>query len=179
MIRQFTILTFFLTICLTGCAQAKIEPKNQELPKNSYKLDTSVVAILPLKTTQFWVFENNKPSDLTNDDLQRIETILNKSIKDYNPKQERQFKKINNKHPEYKLDKENFIINLTQYRRQYVASLNSKGEKEVWVNCFCEAYEKDWTKDLIIVNDGGNCFSNLKINLSTGKYYEFRVNGEA
>jgi hypothetical protein len=168
-----------LTNCLTSCGQTKIEPKNKALQKNIYKVDTSVVAILPFEKTQYWVFKNNKPSDLTNDDLLKIETILNKCIKDYNPEQERQFKKINDKHSDYKLDRENFIINLTHYKRQYVATLNSKGEKEVWVNCFCDAWNTDWKKELIIVNDGGNCYFNLKINLKTERYYDLMVNGDA
>lgn len=179
MIRRLTILTFILTVYLTGFAQTKIEPKNQELQKQQLQIDTTVVAVLSFKTTPYWGFKNNQPSNLTNDDLQEIETILNKCIKDYKPEQERQFKKNNDKHPEYKLDKENFVINLSNYKRQYIATLNSKGEKEVWVNCFCDPWKKNWKKDLIMVDDGGNCYFNLKINLITGKYYELIVNGEA
>jgi hypothetical protein len=66
-----------------------------------------------------------------------METILDKCIHDYNPEQERQFKEINDKHPEYRLDKKNFIIDLKRYKSQYFATTSSKGEKEVWINCFC------------------------------------------
>ncbi len=177
--RQITLLTFILTICLTSCGQTKPETKNQEQNQNVYTVDTSVVAILPFDTTQYWIFKDSKPTNLTNDDLLKIETILNKSIKDYNPNQERKFKEINDKHPEYKLDKKNFTIDLTLYKRQYVAVLNSKGEKEVWVNCFCGAGSQNWKKNLIFVKDGGNCYFNLKINLTTGQYYELMVNGDA
>lgn len=116
---------------------------------------------------------------MTNDDLLKIEIILNKCINDYNPNQERQFKEINDKHPEYKLDKKYFIIDLTRYKRQYVAIINSKGEKEVWINCFCNTWDKNWKTNLIFVHDGGNCYFNLKINLTTRKYYELMVNGDA
>jgi hypothetical protein len=105
------------------------EARNQEQDQNVYTVDTSVVAILPFDTTQYWFFKNSKPTDLTNDDLLKIEKILNKCINDYNPDQERQFKEINDKHPEYKLDKKNFTIDLTRYKRQYVTVINSKGEK--------------------------------------------------
>jgi len=179
MTRQLTLLTFILTSCLTSCGQTKTETKNQEQNQNLYTVDTSVVAILPFDTTQYWVFKDCKPTDLTSDDLQNIETILNKCIDDYNPEQERQFKEINAKHPEYKLDKKNFTIDLTRYKRQYVAVINSKGEKEVWVNCFCNTWNKNWKTNLIMVLDGGNCYFNLKINLSTGQYYELMVNGDA
>jgi hypothetical protein len=46
--------------------------------------------------------------------------------------------------------------------------LNSKGEKEVWINCFCRDGERDWRKNLVFVKDGGNCYFNLKVNLSRG-----------
>ena len=179
MTRQLILLTFILTIYLTSCGQTKTETKNQEQQQNVYTVDTSVVAVLPFDTTQYWVFKDSKPTDLTNDDFVKIETILNNCINDYNSDQERQFKEINHKHPEYKLDKKNFIIELTRYKRQYVAILNSKGEKEVWVNCFCGAGNQNWKNNLIFVLDGGNCFFNLKINLTTGKYYELMVNGDA
>jgi hypothetical protein len=179
MTRQLTLLTFILTICLTSCGQTKTETNNQEQNQNVYTVDTSVVAILPFDTTQYWVFKDSKPTDLTNDDLLKIEKILNKCIYDYNPDQERQFKEINDKHPEYKLDKKNFTIDLTRYKRQYVAVINSKGEKEVWVNCFCNTWNKNWKTNLIMVHDGGNCYFNLKINLTTGQYYELMVNGDA
>ena len=58
-------------------------------------------------------------------------------------------------------------------------TINSKGEKEVWVNCFCGQWDKSSRTNPVIVMDGGNCFFNLKINLTTGQYYELIVNGEA
>jgi hypothetical protein len=81
--------------------------------------------------------------------------------------------------PHAKLNKDNFVINLKQYYRQYVPFLNEKGEKEVWVNCFCSSLDNDWRKDIIYVHDGGNCFFQLRVNLSKGTYHEFSVNGEA
>ncbi|WP_443938208.1 hypothetical protein [Pedobacter sp. MW01-1-1] len=179
MTRELTILTFVLTICLISCGQTKTENKNQEKQTNIYEIDTSIIVVLPFDTTQHWIFKDGKPTDLTTDDFQKIETVLTKCINDYNPYQEKQFKKINDKHPEYKLNKNHFIIDLTRYKRQYVATTNSKGEKEVWVNCFCDTWDTDWRKNLNFVKDGGNCYFNLKINLTTGKYYELMVNGDA
>jgi len=176
MIKLLTILTTIF--CLTTLDQTNksmVKPQNDNPNLN---IDTSRIAILPFDTTQYWVFKDSKPTDLTNDDLQKIETILNQCVNDYNPEQERQVKEINDKHPEFKLDKKNFTIDLTLYKRQYVAILNAKGEKEVWVNCFCGAGSQNWKKNLILVLDGGNCYFNLKINLTTGQYYEFMVNGD-
>ncbi len=175
--RQLITSTFFLTICLTSFGQTKTETKNQEQQTKIYKVDTSVIAILPFDKTLNWVFKDNKPTNLSNDDQFKIENILTKCVNDYNPEQERQFNEINNKHPEYRLDKKNFTIDLTRYKRQYVATLNSKGEKEVWVNCFCNTHNKNWKTERIVVRDGGNCYFNLKINMTTGQYYELMVNG--
>jgi hypothetical protein len=175
--KQLTLLTFVLTIYLTSFGQNNIENNTNEQKKHI--VDTSVFVIIPFDTTKYWVFKDSKPTELTNVDLQKIETILNKFISEYNPNQENKFKEIKDKHPEYNLNKKNFTIDLTRYKRQYVAGLNSKGQKEVWINCFCDTWSLNWKKELIMVKDGGNCFFNLKINLTTDQYYDLIVNGEA
>jgi len=179
MIRPLTFLTFVLAICLTSCGQTKTESKNQEKPTKITQIDTSVIVVLPSETNLHWVFKTGKPSELTTDDLLKIETILKKCIYEYNPEQEKQFQEINDKHPEYKLDKNNFIIELGRYKRQYLATVNSKGEKEVWINCFCGEWGNIDRKRIFEVEDGGNCYFNLKVNLTTGQYYELMVNGDA
>jgi len=62
-------------------------------------------------------------------------------------------------------------------RRQYVPYLNSKGERKVWVNCFCDSEHPYWRKRKVMVKDGGACYFNFKINLGTKKYYDLRING--
>lgn len=177
--KQTAILTFILVIGLTGCGQTNTSGEKQDQQPDSISIDTSVIAVLTLDTNYYWVFKDKKPTDLTRDDLVKIESVLNTCINDYNPSQEQRFIEINEKYPEYKRDKKHFVIDLSRYKRQYVAALNSKGEKEVWLNCFCKAGDKDWRKDLIIVKDGGNCYFSLKINLTSGQYFELRVNGDA
>ena len=78
---------------------------------------------------------------------------------------------------------ENKIKGLNHYTRQYQGMINEKGEKILWINCFCSNDpDKDfphWRKHEVLVLDGGACFFNLKVNIITGKYYDFGVNGEA
>lgn len=179
MIRQCTFLTFILAICQTSCGQTKSETDNVKHQLDAYTLDSSVVAILTYDPTQYWIFKDSKPTTLSTDDLQKIETILNKCVNDYNPEQQRRFKEMNDKHSPNKHNQKNLIIDLTRYKRQYVAIINSKGEKEVWINCFCRTGSQDWKKNIISVLDGGNCYFNLKVNLTTGQYYELMVNGDA
>ena len=68
------------------------------------------------------------------------------------------------------------IGDLTVYKVQLVPYLNGKNQKCVWVNCFCDEIEY-WKKDIVLVDDGGTCYFNLKINLDKGKYFDFAVNG--
>jgi hypothetical protein len=173
MIRYLMII--LLIYCLISCGQ--INSKQTKL--GLLKVDTSIIAILPYDKTDKWLFKDCNPTELTSKDIDDIEMILTKCIDEYNPEQEKQFIDINSKHPEFKLDRNNFIIDLKRYKRQYIAVINSKGEKEVWINCFCSAWSGNWKAQQIQVEDGGNCFFNLKINLKTRNYYDFSVNGEA
>ena len=87
---------------------------------------------------------------------------------------------MNKKFPQNGFQLKDFIIDLRKYYRQYIVTKNKKGEKEVWVNCFCSIQNMDyWKKQVVFVMDGGNCFFNLKINLSRKSYSDFEVNGEA
>lgn len=144
-----------------------------------FHIDKSLIAVLPYDTSLYWVFKDCQPVELTNDDFIEIEKILIKCIEEYNPNREKQFNEFNAKFPDAKNDKKSFIIDLTRYKRQYIAVTNKNGEKEVWVNCFCDFRDKNWKENIVIVMDGGNCYFNLKMNLTTGKFYELMVNGEA
>lgn len=64
------------------------------------------------------------------------------------------------------------------YRTQLIAVRNKNGEKEVWVNSFCEIWGGErWKTQIMSVDDGGSCYFNFKINLTTKKYYNLEVNG--
>lgn len=172
-------LALFLTVCLSYCGQSRIEKDDNTVSSTSLNLDTSVIALLPLDTAQCWAFNDCSPADLTNDDLIQIEKLLRECVDNYNPEQEKQFNEIKSKYPGYKFYKKHFIIDLERYRRQYIAVTNKEGEKEVWINCFCDKEIDYWKTDIVFVFDGGNCFFNLKVNLTKGEYYELLVNGEA
>ncbi len=74
----------------------------------------------------------------------------------------------------YSLDFEKY-----KYKFQYVAAINNKGEKEVWINGFCNTQDSRWKEEILLVNDGGNCYFNLKLNLSTKECFQVAVNGYA
>lgn len=66
------------------------------------------------------------------------------------------------------------------YCKQFIGAVNFKGEKTIWVNCFCEKYKddfKNWKTEIVFVKDGGNCYFNIKINADKSKYYDLNING--
>jgi len=71
----------------------------------------------------------------------------------------------------------NVIVKPEKYFKQFIAVTNSKGEKLVWVNCLCEVFGDVWKKRIPVVNDGGSCFFQIKINMTKKVAYDFYVNG--
>ena len=120
-------------------------------------LTDSSYAIIPCK--QATPFKKAKEASLSEVEIRQIESIANKGIEEYN------------KHTKWeKID--------LDYKVQLVPVINQKGEKEVWINGFCDD-ERDWRKIIVSIRDGGNCFFQMKINLSKKKCYDVGINGEA
>ena len=141
------------------------------------------IAVLPYDATAYeWIFKNCTQAELSNDDFELSDSILNICINEYNIEQEKRYKEICNKYPDTKFDKYRFLIDIKKYRRQYICVTNKRGEKEIWINFLCDIdreYYKGWETDIIVVKDGGNCFFEIKINLTTKTYYDLFVNGDA
>ena len=127
------------------------------------------------KTEKHQIFDDVKPAKLTYEEIIEIEKIIQqrvtKTISDHNSELTEFYAKFPNKQ---------FPSDLTEYYRQYIPGINSDGEKVVWINFFCgKPKTKSWKTNIISVRDGGNCYFNLKVNLSKKKYYDYRVNGIA
>ena len=102
------------------------------------------------------IFKNSTPTELSEKEISNVNRILEDALSNLSLK-----------------------IDLNNYKRQYVAVINSFGEKEVWVNCLCKQNNENWKKEIIFVDDGGSCYFNLKINLSKSRYYDLVINGDA
>jgi hypothetical protein len=123
-------------------------------------------------------------AELTEIEISELETILTKSIDTYNSSQIKYCDSVNQKitrrnrkiHPR-------LIVDISKYKMQFIVTINPKGEKTVWANCFCSPANdktfKNWRKDIVIVSDGGQCFFNLDINLTTKEFTTLSVNGVA
>ncbi|MFM2038730.1 MAG: hypothetical protein RL432_1669 [Bacteroidota bacterium] len=177
---QILILPFILIV---GCNQSNSEinpnSKKTENKIDSNKTDSSNIAILNNDSISYKIFKEGSTTELSQKNLIEIDSILSECIYVHNKKQEIIYNEKKSKNPDFPIKKKNFIIELKNYQRQFVAVKNVRGEKEVWVNCFCSTFDDGWKYDIYMVSDGGNCFFELKINIDTKKYYDFMVNGDA
>jgi hypothetical protein len=100
-----------------------------------------------------------KPYDLHQNELIETDQILQRCFKENTSK----------------------LKNINLYIKQCIVVLNEKQEKEVWISCYCKDFSiKDTYKyDLIMMNDGGNCNINLKINLTKHNYSNLNISGSA
>lgn len=159
-----------LTICLTSCGQTRQNNDQSEKMSITASIDTSVIAVLPYDTTQMSIFKGYQQDNLSAADFEIIERLLTKSIETYNEEQELRYKKIK--------PVKDYLLDLKTHKRQYIAVINDKGVREVWVNCFCKVWDSNWKKEIIMAEDGGVCYFNVKINLTTEKHYDLMVNGK-
>jgi hypothetical protein len=66
---------------------------------------------------------------------------------------------------------------LAQFR-QY-AGFVEDGDRKVLINGFCDAFETNWYRQVVIVMDGGDCFFQAVFNVDTGELERFSFNGNA
>ena len=124
------------------------------------------------------------PADLSSSEIDKIEVIIAEEVVEYN-KHEKAFvdsinKKSHRNDPANAIPYDNLISHPEKYYKQFLAITNGKGEKEVWVSCFCDVGDKSyWKKDWVRVEDGGSCYFKIKINLTTNRVAGFYVNGVA
>jgi hypothetical protein len=100
--------------------------------------------------------------------LAKIYSILVLSVADYN----KQVKM-------YKSD-EYWLIDLKEYKRLYFPGYNKKGQKIIWIRCFCQDFPLDLTKiDINLeTRDEGKCFFYVELNLTTARYSELTTNSQ-
>lgn len=114
-------------------------------------------------------------SELDEKELTKITKILEACIAEYNSGIKQTFKKRG----EAKYAKMYKIKKLKNYKIQYVPYLNTLGEKEVWINGFCNESNTNWKSEIITVMDGGNCYFQIRINLEKESCYDIGTNGYA
>jgi hypothetical protein len=174
---KLNFFTIFFFAILTSCGQsnsensknnivANVNKTTDSIPTTVFYLDTSIIAILPIDKSNPWLFKDAKSIDLTKEELGKVDQILKACLNTHNAKQDttKEFSEF---------------IDLKKYKRQYVPFIDTKGDRKVYVNCFCTSdWGFDyWKKTLVQVDDGGSCFFQLIINLTELKYEQFSTNG--
>ncbi|OON70121.1 hypothetical protein B0919_05110 [Hymenobacter sp. CRA2] len=173
-------------LALLGCqskptpsAEADIVAVPKSLKTFRDKVDTAMVAVLPYDHERDkYRLKNAQASGLNLEEIGLVDSLLQVCIAEHNRLQSIELRGMRQARPDIPWDSTQFLITLPNYRRQLVPYLNAKGEKEVWVNCFCDKTPY-WRKDIVDVDDGGNCFFNLKINLRRRSWFDLMVNGVA
>jgi len=67
---------------------------------------------------------------------------------------------------------------LDEYQRQYIGL--ERGEKQIiYGNYFCNNSGVDWQQNLVLVEDGGECFFHVEFDVDSGEFIKLRVNGES
>ena len=149
--RMHKLLLLGFSLVLLGF---NAEAQNSSTAKKQKAAPASNYVVLPYYTSDWDIigFEKDvKPASLNQDELNKVGLLLSQAAQ-------------SNK--------------LKIYKRQYVCGVDQHGNKLVWVNCFCYGLD-GWKTSIQVVMDGGDCFYSLIINLTTGKYDNLMVNGEA
>jgi hypothetical protein len=117
-------------------------------------------------------------TDVTPNEIVQCEKILKAFLIRYNSSGLNEFDSIRRVYPKYDFRRDDFLIEPKEYGRQYIAAISPKGIKVIYVNCFCdsEGFENK-SKELVWVNDGGECYFHFKVNIATGELKEFQKNG--
>ncbi|WP_420400942.1 hypothetical protein [Flagellimonas sp.] len=110
------------------------------------------------------------PTTISTSEMTRVNSMMKDCIRTYNDG----LKKSGENRKHFKKYK---ILNLRHYKIQYVPYVNEKGEKEIWINGFCDSMGTDWKKEVIFVFDGGNCFFEIRLNLTTGECHSIGISG--
>ncbi len=69
------------------------------------------------------------------------------------------------------------VVNLDGSYRQYIGGRDRKGTIWIYVNGFCRTLERDMNTEWIQVHDGGWCYWQALVNLTSGKIEWLYVNG--
>ena len=120
-----------------------------------YKIGDSEYVILKFNSFEKYpIFENATATKLNKEDIIRAEEIIK--------------------------DKISYNLSQNKYKRQYVAAINDKGEKLIWVIFFySEDASSNWKSAIFGAYDGGNYFFQIKVNLKRNTHYDYRENTES
>jgi hypothetical protein len=160
---KIVAIVFLLFILAFGVYGHKTNISPKRISRLSKPIDTSKYVILKFDKENTHLFNKNvTPATLSSEEIEKIESLISTAVTKHNKK----FGKYSN------------VENPSKYYKQFIAVINSTGEKEVWINCRCsiQGIEKEWKNDVVSTFDGGPCYFNLKINLNENTVFDLMVN---
>ena len=176
-------LVYILTIFILGCSH---NTKNGSTTSSyTYSIDSIDITVFVSDSMKNQIFPNNyKVVNTEISEIVECETLLKTYIAQYNQRGILRADSLNKRHrikySSEAIDVEQFLIDLKNYGRQYISAIDNRNHKLVYINCFCNPLEFPYRhKDWVFVFDGGNCFFQLKIDLTDKKVIDFSENGVA
>lgn len=160
-----TLLLLFWLLNLTVCQR-----------QSDYVILKDQSTISDLITTNKILPQSSTTTELSEAELDLVKKSSQDYIKDFNRVISEGFRKQGEKKKYARMHQ---IRNMSNYKIQYVPYLNKKGEKEIWINGFCNDFDEDWRRKIIHVFDDGNCYSTIRLNLTTGERLGTGTNGYA
>jgi hypothetical protein len=154
---------FFPVIFLAALSYKSRNESGRCYTEKLQNIDTSHYAVVKYDD-RYKIFNNATPATISTKEIDTVLHLLNEGISKYNNSIKRN---------------DLMIRKLHHYNIQLVPVLNIRGEKEVSVNGLCDESGDAWKHKIIYVFDGGNCYFNTKINLTTKKVYEIGIHGFA
>ncbi len=133
-------IAFCFTNAFTSCGHTQNKKAGQiskSKSTNNIQLDTSKTAIILFVKKLYYPFDSSlKPPTLTQEDIVNIDSLLIACVNDYNDS-------LDKDHKQRSID-----LKKRNYKKQLMVVANKKGEKEVWVNCFCSTSTTDGRQNL-------------------------------
>ena len=159
--RNFSFCLLITSALLYSCT-TQTKSFDETLIKIS---DTSRFTLLHFQKARTFPFDSTfKEVKLSDPELELALSLFSKSLKKYN-----------DIHAKYPIE-----LYKDDYKLQLIAALNSNNEKVVWINGFC--YDKHfsyWRQTYVWVQDGGQCFFGVSLNLSKRTFTQIRTNWRA
>jgi c-di-AMP phosphodiesterase-like protein len=183
--RDLLIIIFFLTIlsCTRTSDSNLTNSDNVDTLStvDNAALDSLDFNIVKYDTSYYYIFPKTFVStDLSDKEIVACENLLRLFIENYNVEAKKRFDEMTKQYPNVKFNVRDYTIELEDYGRQYMSVVSDKGEKMVYVNCFCDPKEFEYRdKELVQVHDGGNCFFNFRVDLKNKTIFDFMENGVA
>jgi len=118
-------------------------------------------------------------TDLSSEEVRLVQEILVKEMDDFNQREIDRLRRIGADTIE-SIKYDLYIGPIDEYWCQYVPMSNSTGDKNVFVNCFCdEPHDDSWKYTIVDYMDGGRCSFRMRILLNKKKGVHMKVNGTA